>query len=713
GGIGQGGFGQGGQNQLLRGANAGAIFTTSTTRTTGVRLVGTDPKGTPVSSGFLEDVHITPDIRSNTLLISAPEKTLKLIETLVRELDVPSAARAGINIFTLKKADATLTANLLQQLFLGGARTGAGVQPNIPGQTLPGNLQGGGANVAATRPLLSLSGDVSPGAVLVNIQIVPDERTNTILVAGSPNDLETIGAILARLDDTPMVPRSTQVVKLKFASAVDVSSTIQPFFQGLITVLTNAQIAGGLQQLQNSVVLAPDPITNRLLINAAPEVMGQILNIIEQLDTEPNQVSVEVLIAEVVLNNGEEFGVEIGLQTPILFDRAVAGAGGAAANSTTPLNFNTTATPAFAPVSEKTVGFQGLTNYGVGRVGSSGVGGFIFSASSDTLNVLVRALKSQGRIDTLSAPRISTLDNQVGQIFVGQNFPFVAGAQINQFGNVIPIIDRAPLGILLRVTPRISPEGRVLMRIEPQISSLETASINLGGGIFAQAFNEQSISTTVVAGDGETIVIGGLMTKSNSRVETKIPWLGDLPYIGAAFRYRTQTQSKRELLLIMTPRVLRGPADQEKLLMEEARKMNWVLKDIEKIYGNNAGSLPKADAPGVNERNGSTLPAPAPVPSGPGVIVPTEPTPSIVPPSSGLPIPTPVPTPPSPPKGGTGDMSPIDRRSPLMPTSNANPSQGPALIPTGATSANEPSNPPRVGPVKDQPKSRGWSLFGK
>ncbi len=637
---------------------------------------------------------------------------MKLIESLIRELDVPSAARAGINVFTLKKADATLTANLLQQLFLGGQRTGQG-QQGLPGQTLPGNLQGG-QNAATTRPILSLSGDVSPGAILVNIQIVPDERTNTILVAGSPNDLETIGAILARLDDAPMVPRSTQVVKLKFASAVDVSSTIQPYFQNLVTVLSNAGIAGGLQQLQNSVVFAPDPITNRLLINAAPEVMGQIMNIIEQLDTEPNQVAVEVLIAEVVLNNGEEFGAEVGLQTPILFDRTIAG--GTAANTTSAFNFNTTGASNYGNVSSPMVGFQGLTNYGVGRVGSSGAGGFVFSASSDTLNVLVRALKSQGRIDTLSVPRISTLDNQVGYIFVGQDFPYVDGAQINQFGTVTPIVARASLGISLRVTPRISPEGRVLMRVEPQISSPQSTTISLGNGLFAQAFNNQQISTTVIAGDGETVVLGGLMTKSDSRTETKVPWLGDLPYVGAAFRYRTQSQSKRELLLIMTPRVLRGPADQEKLLMEEARKMNWVLKDIEKIYGNNAGKLPRADAPGVEEQrnngNGPTLPTPTPVPSISGGVIPSEPG-LVIPPGMGLPTPTPVPTPPAPPKGGTPDTSPIDRRFPVTPTSNANPSVGPALIPTGGTSPTEPAAPARVGPTKDQPKSRGWGLFSK
>src|SRR5262249_688941 len=151
------------------------------------------------------------------------------------------------------------------------------------------------------------------------------------------------------------------------------------------------------------------------------------------------------------------------------------------------------------------VGFQGLGNLGVGRSSATaGVGGFVFSASSDAFSLLIRALKTQGRIDILSRPQITTLDNQTSEIVVGQSVPYVQGANVATLGNVIPIINYRNIGIILQVTPRISPEGKVIMRVHPEVSSLAMTQINLGNGILATAFNDEFVDTTVVAEDGET-----------------------------------------------------------------------------------------------------------------------------------------------------------------------------------------------------------------
>src|SRR5262249_22459167 len=140
-------------------------------------------------------------------------------------------------------------------------------------------------------------------------------------------------------------------------------------------------------------------------------------------------------------------------------------------------------------------------------------------------------------------------------------------------------------GVRLDVTPRITPDGRVIMHVLPEISSVSPTQVNLGNGVLATAFNEEQVETTVVAADGETVVIGGLIEKDNTKSENKIPWLGDLPGIGACFRYRTQSKTKREVLVILTPHIVRSRLDADRILAEEARRMDWILGDVIKMHG--------------------------------------------------------------------------------------------------------------------------------
>src|SRR5262249_26412463 len=184
------------------------------------------------------------------------------------------------------------------------------------------------------------------------------------------------------------------------------------------------------------------------------------------------------------------------------------------------------------------VGSQGLTNLGVGRADAAGLSGFVFSAASDSFNLLVRALKTQGRVDILSRPQVMTLDNQTATINIGQQIPYLASSTLTATGVAQQNIERVIVGVNLTVTPRISPDGTVLMRVTPSVSSVAPNQENLGNGILSPIFNVQQVDTTVQASDGETVAIGGLITKNENKTENKIPVLGDLPFLGALFRYR-------------------------------------------------------------------------------------------------------------------------------------------------------------------------------
>jgi type II secretion system protein D len=636
----------GGQNRGAGGA-AGGIGgnlqgRVNTTKTTALRFQLGNNKDNVLESGYLEDVHITGDNRTNSMIVSAPPKTMPLLEALIDQLDRPSAARSVVNIFTLKKADAVIIANLLQSLFVGSQnRTQGGAQQ---GGALGGPFGGGGALGGAgannaqnniTRPLLSLTGQPSDGATLIPLSITVDERSNSIIVAGTPNDLDTISAVISRLEDSDVPQRKSLVYKLKNAGAADVASSLQTFINNSLSVLSTANQLTSYQNLQRQIVIVAEPVTNTLLVSATDGYFGQIEALIEKLDSQPAQVVIQVLIAEVSLSNSEEFGVEVGLQAPILFNRTILPTGGtgtsftSATGNTVPagVTVNSTQSAVTAgglsiasndpfnsvnPFQTGQVGYQGFGSLGVGRISPvSGIGGAVFSAASDSLNVLIRALKTQGRIDILSRPQIQTLDNQTGFITVGQSFPYITGANTNNVGNVTPIVNYRDIGISLRVTPRINPDGKVVMRVEPEVSSPQTTQVNLGNDLFATVFNQQSIQTTVLAADGETVAIGGLITRNVSKSENKVPWLGDLPLIGAAFRYRSESQSRRELLVIMTPHIVRSSDDIERIKDEEIKKTNLIVCDMEKVQGpiftpGNPQPVPPWNGAKVTEISGDT-----------------------------------------------------------------------------------------------------------
>ena len=189
--------------------------------------------------------------------------------------------------------------------------------------------------------------------------------------------------------------------------------------------------------------------------------------------------------------------------------------------------------------------------------------------------------------------------------------PYVSGTNVTT-GIVTNNISYRDVGVLMTVTPKISPDGKVIMRVKPEVSSVAPTTINLGNGILASAFNVQTVDTTVIAQDGETVAIGGLITKKDQKLENKIPWFGDLPGVGSLFRYRTQTKSKTELLVIMTPHIVRSRWEADRILAEESRRMSWCLGDVTRMHGI-SGMEPLFPGFGeLGERDSSNVPVQLP-----------------------------------------------------------------------------------------------------
>ncbi|MBY0228621.1 MAG: hypothetical protein K2W96_05005, partial [Gemmataceae bacterium] len=701
-------------------------FTGPNTKNVSLRFVNA-VKGLSVETGWLDNIQLLPDVRTNRIIVSAPEKAMDLILTLINELDVQPSQRAEVNIFPLKKADAALMAQTLQQLFLGTS-SAAGTQ--IGGGPIGGGGAIGGA-AGQLRPLLmSFTGTTPEGAPLIDLRIGVDQRTNSVIVAGSRNDVDVAEAIVSRLEGSDVDQRKNEVYKLVNSTAADVATALNNFVTQSLTVYRNNNQLTPFFDVEREVVVVPEPLTNKLLISATPRYFADIMRLIAELDAELPQVMISVLIAEVDLNSTDEFGVEIGLQSPVFFNRGVVASGtgisgGTTVNATTgsgapigfPFNVPAAGIPNVANVAQGVVGFQGLNNFGTGRISpNNGIGGFVFSAASDSFNLLIRALRSQGRADILSAPTIMTLDNQAAQVAVGQRVPTVQGSNVT-VGVVTQNVIYEQVGVILNVIPKIAPDGKVTMRVTPNVSSLG-AQLSLGNGVTAPIFNQQIVDTTVTARDGETIAIGGLITRSDVKSENKVPWLGDLPVLGTAFRYRQSVKRKQELLVILTPKIVRNRMEAAKILAEHGGRMDWQLGDIVKTHGpagmeplfpNWSGQgVPGMGGPGGLDGNlpMPTIPMTPGIPAVPGRVPadPILPAPRVVPkpvlPKDGPKLPSPRPLP----EGAPMSKAAPDSERPLAGFSTL-PQGGKEAVVTPVAAA-LPATP--LPESKEAPK---WRLF--
>lgn len=582
-----------------------------------------------VRSGLLTDVRVNADARTNSLMVTAPKQSMAFMVELIRVLDQPSTAVAEIKVFTLKNADAVDAVTLLEGLFAedntAQNTTGVGVQ---------------------------LAGATDPGSNLVPIKFSTDGRTNSVIAMGGVDALRIVEAVLLRLDDNDARNRSSEVIKLRNNPAADIATSVNQYLQSQRDI---AQIdpdrVSSSQLIEQEVIVTAEPLSNSLIISATPRYREQIMRLIEELDREPQQVAIQALLVEVTLQDNDEFGVELGFQDSILFDRSVIdNIQSISETSTAPNGVQTTtqriisqsSTPGYPfnnlPLGNNTspaihpskVGTQGLSNFSLGRTNSDlGYGGLVLSASSDSVNVLIRALSARRNVRVLSRPSVTVLDNQVAQIQVGQIVPVTDGANIGANGNVIPTISRDNAGVILTVTPRLSQDGQVVMVVAAEKSQYTGAGVTIltdtnGGEVTSPIKDITTASTTVKVPDGQTIVMGGMITNSEDSNERKVPWLGDIPLIGQAFRYDSFVHKRTELLIFLTPRIIRCDEDMEQLKQIEAQRLHWFEDEAELIHGpifGVPGENTTWEAPGVLQprpQYGSTIEtAPAPEQAGP------------------------------------------------------------------------------------------------
>jgi general secretion pathway protein D len=471
------------------------------------------------------------------------------------------------------------------------------------------------------------------------ISVAADGRTNSLIVrADNPARLARIQEMVQSLDKPTGAGGNLHVVFLKNAEAVRVAQTLRAVLSGESSPALNVAATAPLSTAPSTVgqqpvsggpgpspsplsglglvgggsgIVQADPSSNAVIISAPDAVFANLKAVIDKLDVRRLQVHVEALIVEMTADKAAEFGIQW-LAAHDLTTNATQGFGGT--------NFGARGTGTNiidGAVNPGTLA-RGL-NLGVvrGQVTIPGIG------TITNLAFLARALESDANANILSTPNLLTLDNEEAKIVIGQNVPFITGqyAQTGAATTATPFqtIERRDVGLTLRIKPQISEGGSVRLQIYQEVSSVQDQT-NPAGIIT----NKRSLESNVLVDDGQIIVIGGLVQDSTSNTMEKVPLLGDIPLVGALFRYETRKQTKTNLMVFLRPLVMRerstyGPVTSERYrqMLEEQNKArippSVVLPDIE------TPTLPPAYGPEQN-----VPPQGAPAESAPAQTAPAQ-----------------------------------------------------------------------------------------
>ncbi|GMB67837.1 EtpD protein [Pectobacterium brasiliense] len=404
-----------------------------------------------------------------------------------------------------------------------------------------------------------------PGMLTANV--VADERTNSVLVRGEPNSRQRVIDMVKQLDRQQAVQGNTKVIYLKYAKAADLVEVLTGVGDSIQTDQQNA-----LPALRKDISIKAHEQTNSLIVNAAPDIMRDLEQVIAQLDIRRPQVLVEAIIAEVQDADGMNLGVQ--------WANKNAGV--------------TQFTNTGLPITTMMAGADQFRRDGtLGTAATTALGGFNGIAAGfyqGNWGMLMTALSSNSKNDILATPSIVTLDNMEATFNVGQEVPVLAGSQTTSGDNVFQTVERKTVGIKLKVKPQINEGDSVLLEIEQEVSSVadsaSSSSANLGA-----TFNTRTVNNAVLVSSGETVVVGGLLDKSTNESASKVPLLGDIPVLGYLFRSNSTETKKRNLMLFIRPSIIRDRSQYQSASASKYHSFNAEEEKQRDVNGSEGGLL--------------------------------------------------------------------------------------------------------------------------
>ena len=411
------------------------------------------------------------------------------------------------------------------------------------------------------------SGSKNSTPSILKPRLVADERTNSLIISGERKTRERIIALVKKLDGELKNNGNTRVFYLKYAKASEVVDVLKGVSKSLEKPTGKSQSASSSS---SNLSIESHEGTNAIVVSAEPALMASLSSIIRQLDIRRAQVLVEAIIVEVA----EADGVSLNSQFATI-------AGGTSFNDNGVSTGDVVA--AAYEVNNDDDDYESLTSV------ISSISGGIFGYVSDDWGLMIQALNSDSTSNILATPSITTLDNQEASFIVGDEVPVLTGSTSSS-GNDNPFqtIERKEVGIKLSVTPQINDSDTVQLTVEQEVSNVQ------GQTTVDIIFATRSVKTTVMAKSGETIIIGGLINEVVNESEDKVPWLGDIPYLGALFRSTQSSTEKRNLMIFLRATIIR---DDETMSQLSRRKYGLIRAIQQGQRDGGINLMPNTDAP--------------------------------------------------------------------------------------------------------------------
>ncbi len=480
-------------------------------------------------------------------------------------------------------------------------------------------------DVAATVNRLFAEAAQAQGGVAAEptqrFTVIADTRSNSLMAsAGDASRLSRLRKFVELLDTPTSAGGNIHVVYLKNAEAVKLADTLRAIYQGDSAAASAAprtasatpvstpqarQGAGSTSASTQGVgatgfssgqsastpaepgIIQADAATNSIIITAPDAIYNNLRAALDKLDVRRAQVYVEALIAEITADKAAEFGIQW---------QGLSGLGKTTTQPFGGTNFGSSGQNIIG-ISQNPATIGPGLNVGIvkGQVSIPGIGEIL------NLGVLVRALERDTNANILSTPTLLTLDNEEAVILIGQNVPFITGQYALSGGATTPTpfqtVERHDVGLTLRVKPQISEGGTVRLQIYQEVSSIQDAT-NPAGVIT----NKRAVESTVLVDDGKIVVIGGLIQDSINDGVQKVPVLGDIPFLGSLFRYKSRSRNKTNLMIFLRPTLVRDAVRAETYTGE---RYDYILGEQKKVQPVHDPILPDMPSPTLPPRASS------------------------------------------------------------------------------------------------------------
>jgi general secretion pathway protein D len=497
---------------------------------------------------------------NNAIVITDYAENVRRIQRIIQSIDLPASGE--VQVVRMQNASAIDISQILQRL----------IPETVPSPTAPG-----------TPP---------------KVAIAVDPRTNSLLVrAENPAVMSRVKALAASLDTPGASNGNIYVVFLRNADATRIAETLRGLLSGSESSRTTSTITtpsgataqqttattttgGGAAPVPSSIIQAYPP-TNSIIITTSEPMYRSLRTVIDTLDQRRVQVYIEALIVEVSTGRAAEFGVQ--------WNGARNINGGSTAFGGT--NFSTTTGSNILGIAANPTSIGTGLNFGL-------INGTLTIPGTTTqianLQLLARALEGDSSSNVLSTPNVLTLDNEEAKIVVGQNVPFITGSFTSAASpgtNPFQTIERKDIGLTLRVTPQVSEGGGVKLKIFQEVSSVtQDKSLVQSADIIT---NKRSLESTVLVDDGQIVVLGGLIQDDRSVSIDKVPLLGDIPYLGALFKYQSRNHKRTNLMIFLRPVVLKDGRGAAVLTSDRYEYIRNLQGEIKEPWG---GLLPATTA---------------------------------------------------------------------------------------------------------------------